>query len=128
MPKASQSILASCLFFLACDASAPSRLLFTGEWVGQYAGSNVDLVITQAASQTVVGTIAFSDNLSSGGCGSTEAARPLQQGQYYPDSVVFGIPVAAGTTPSTIRGRVRYAGLGLELKIEADPEISMARC
>ena len=128
MPTPSRGILVSCFLLLACGDSGPSSPSFTGEWEGQYAGSNVDLVITEANSQVVAGTIAFSDNLQTGGCGSSTAARPLQQGQYYPDSLVFGIPVAAGTTPTTIRGRMRYAGFQLALKIASDPEVLLTPC
>lgn len=124
----SVALLASCLLLLACEGSEPSSSPYTGEWAGQYAGSNIDLVITEATSGTVAGSIEFSDDLNTGGCGSSTAPRPLQQGQYFRDSLVFGIPVAAGTTPTTIRGRVHYLDFRLKLKIDVDSEVTLTRC
>ncbi len=125
-------LLAMCLLLLACDDSTSSSSSgtpdFAGEWVGQYVGSNVDLLITLATPQAVAGRIAFSGNLTTGGCGSTTPADSIRQGSYYADSLVFGIPTAAGTQPSTIRGRVRFSAHILQLKIYTDPDISMTRC
>jgi hypothetical protein len=91
-------------------------------------GVNVDLLITSAVPQAVAGRIAFSNNLTTGGCGSTTPADSIRQAYFYTDSLVFGIPTAAGTQPSTIRGRVRFAGDTLRLKIYTDPDISLTKC
>ena len=132
MPIARNRILAACLLLLACDDSTSSSLPgspnFAGEWVGQYAGTNVDLLITDATPQTVAGRIAFGDSPTTGGCGSTTAADSIRQGFYYADSLVFGIPTAAGVQPPTIRGRVRFSAHILQLKIYTDPDIPMTRC
>ncbi len=123
------ALLATCVLVIACqESAAPAPRSFVGEWLGQGFGGNIDLFISAATLQSVSGRIAFSANLSSGGCGSTTPADSIRQGQFYRDSLVFRIPTAAGVTPSTLRARVRRSADGLLLAIEAEDEIPMVTC